>query len=87
LPFSVRRQGSLLQCFCSVEEPAANATRSDADLATALHLAALNEGVFFAARGLLALNTVLDEALVDEAADRIGAAMGAVMAEQPVAVD
>ncbi|MEZ5261089.1 MAG: hypothetical protein R2755_04775 [Acidimicrobiales bacterium] len=46
----------------------------------------MNEGVFFA-QGLLALNTVLDEALVDEAADRIGAAMETVMAEQPVAVD
>ncbi len=87
LPFSLRRQGSLLQCFCRGEEPEANATRDDQDLSTALHLAALNEGVFFAGRGLLVLNTVLDEALVDEVADRLGAAMASVMAEQAVAVD
>ena len=42
------------------------------------HLAALNHGLMFAPRGMMALATVLDEALIDEAIERAGAAMADV---------
>ena len=48
---------------------------------TAFHLAALNHGVFIAPRGLLALSTVLDDDLADEAADRLSLALEDVAAE------
>ena len=52
----------------------------DGELATQFHLASLNHGVFFAGRGLMALSTVLTDALVDEAIERLGAAMEDVAA-------
>jgi len=41
--------------------------RTDGELITAFHLAALNHGVFLAPRGLLALSTVLDDGHLDDA--------------------
>jgi len=81
VPFSTRRAGSLLQCFCSAEPPVANQLRTDGEPATAFHLAALNEGLFFAGRGLMALSTVMDDALIDDIAERGRAALAAVAAE------
>jgi glutamate-1-semialdehyde 2,1-aminomutase len=81
LPMSVRRVGSLLQLYFSPVAPPANPLREDSAAIAAFHLAALNHGVFFAPRGLLALSTVLDDALVDEAGERLAAAMGEMAAE------
>ena len=75
LPLSIRRAGSMLQLFFSPDPPAATPLRTDGELITAFHLAALNHGVFLAPRGLLALSTVLDEALLDDAAARLSAAV------------
>lgn len=82
VPFSVRQHGSMVQCFLSDEAPEATLVRTDGDLAAAFHLAALNHGVFFAPRGLMALSTVLDDALVDEALDRCAAALADVATER-----
>lgn len=74
IPFSTRRSGSLIQLYCS-DEPAPYAQlRTDGELASAFHLAALNNGVFTAGRGLMALSTVLDDDLIDETTDRFAAA-------------
>lgn len=81
LPFSVRRAGSLLQPFFSDQLPEATKVRTDAEVAGAFHLAALNAGVFMAGRGLMALSTVLDDALLDDVAGRLESAMVAVAAE------
>ena len=51
------------------------------DLMRKFHLAALNEGLFFAPRGLIAVSTAHDEATIDEAVERAGTAMLAVAAE------
>jgi glutamate-1-semialdehyde 2,1-aminomutase len=80
LPFSCRHEGSMLQTFFSDEPPPANLVRTDADLATAFHLAALNHGLFFAGRGLLALSTVITDELLDEIVDRTAGAMADVAA-------
>jgi glutamate-1-semialdehyde 2,1-aminomutase len=75
LPFSLRQVGSMLQLFFTDTPPEANVVRTDGPTATRFHLAALNHGVFFAGRGLMALSTVVDDALLDEAVDRLGAAL------------
>jgi glutamate-1-semialdehyde 2,1-aminomutase len=80
LPLSVRRAGSMLQLFFSPAPPAATPLRTDGELITAFHLAALNHGVFLAPRGLLALSTVLDDGLLEDAGARLSAAMADVAA-------
>ena len=44
------------------------------------HLAALNEGLFFAPRGLIALSTVMTGDLIAEICERAAAALGDVAA-------
>jgi glutamate-1-semialdehyde 2,1-aminomutase len=75
LPFTVRRAGSMLQVFFSPFAPEATPVRTDGAEITAFHLAALNRGVFLAPRGLMALSTVHDDELVDEAGRRLRTAM------------
>jgi glutamate-1-semialdehyde 2,1-aminomutase len=70
VPFSSRRAGSLLNVFLSAEAPDAVAERTDGALMASFHLACLNNGLFFAPRGLMATSTVLSDELVDEAVDR-----------------
>jgi glutamate-1-semialdehyde 2,1-aminomutase len=81
LPMSIRRVGSMLQLYFSLVAPPANPLRDDGPAIAAFHLAALNHGVFFAPRGLLALSTVLDDRLVDEAGECLADAMGDLAAE------
>ena len=81
VPFTVRRAGSMLQVFFCSSAPDAMPLRPDAEAIVAFHLAALNRGVFLAPRGLMALSTVLDDALVDEAGQRLVAAMEDLAAE------
>lgn len=81
LPFSLRHEGSMLQCFMSDTPPEANIVRTDGALSSLFHLAALNEGLFFAGRGLMALSTVFTEELVDEVVQRLWATMHAVANE------
>jgi glutamate-1-semialdehyde 2,1-aminomutase len=80
LPLSIRRAGSMLQLFFSPAPPAATPLRTDGELITAFHLAALNHGVFLAPRGLLALSTVLDDGHLEDAGARLSAAMADVAA-------
>lgn len=80
LPFAARHRGSMVQCFLSDEAPEATVVRTDSGLAAAFHLAALNCGVFFAPRGLMALSTVLDDDLLEEAVARCRAALRDVAA-------
>lgn len=74
LPFSTRRQGSLLVLFLEETVPERLSRVADPRLAR-LHLAAANHGLHYAARGLVVLSTALDEALVDEAVERFASAM------------
>ena len=80
LPLSIRRAGSMLQLFFSPTPPAATPLRTDGELITAFHLAALNHGVFLAPRGLLALSTVLDDGHLEDAGARLSAAVADVAA-------
>jgi glutamate-1-semialdehyde 2,1-aminomutase len=75
LAVKVRRVGSLLAI--NVSTGAAGAPPPDPTPAR-FHLAALNHGLMFAPRGMMALATVLDEKLIDEAIERAGAAMSDV---------
>jgi len=75
LPFSVRQCGSLLNIFFVNEPPPAAVNREDARAMASFHLAALNEGLFIAPRGLLALSTVMTDDLMAEVAERAAKAM------------
>lgn len=81
LPMSVNRAGSLLNVFLSVEAARSTFERKDAEAMQLFHLAALNEGVFFAPRGMMALSTAMTEATVDEALERLRDALRAVKNE------
>jgi glutamate-1-semialdehyde 2,1-aminomutase len=87
VPAKIRRVGSLLAIHVAgpsaPASPAATAAAAAPDPTPArFHLAALNHGLMFAPRGMMALATVLDEAAIDEAVERAGAAMADVAADR-----
>ena len=47
----------------------------------AFHLAGMNHGLYFASRGMLVVSTVMDEASIDDIAERAAEAMADVVAE------
>lgn len=75
LPFGIRRAGSLMNVTFDgsgpgdVHAPAARVMEN-------FHLAALNQGLFFAPRGLIALSTVMTADLIEEICERAAAALG-----------
>jgi glutamate-1-semialdehyde 2,1-aminomutase len=75
LPFSIRQTGSLMNLFFTREPPPATIAREDSRTIANFHLAALNHGLFFAARGLIALSTVISDELLSEIAERAADAM------------
>ena len=70
LPFSVRQVGSLLNIFFTSEPPPATVARKDANRIANFHIAALNRGMFFAPRGMIALSTVLTDQVLSEVCER-----------------
>lgn len=75
LPFSVRQFGSLMNIFFTNVAPPATIVRDDLRMMGQFHLAALNNGLFIAPRGLIALSTVIDDALLAEIIERASNAM------------
>lgn len=75
LPFSIRRFGSLMNVFFTSVAPPATIVREDLKAMAMFHLAALNRGLFIAPRGLIAMSTVIGEALAEEICDRASQAM------------
>lgn len=79
-PFTVTQVGSLVQTHFETGD----VIRSGSDLnpgsrdLAAFHRSALNHGVYIAPRGEMNLTTAMDEALVDEALDRLGSALDAI---------
>ncbi|HWN57642.1 MAG TPA: aminotransferase class III-fold pyridoxal phosphate-dependent enzyme, partial [Methylomirabilota bacterium] len=78
LPFSVRTYGSLLNIFFLKEPPPATIAREDARAIANFHLAALNNGLFLAPRGMIALSTVITDELLSEISERAAKAMADV---------
>ena len=81
LPFAVNHAGSLMNVFFTPTPPAAPLVRTDAQTMYRFHLAALNHGLFLAPRGMIALSTVISDALVDEIIERASAAFADVAAD------
>ena len=75
LPFSVRHCGSLLNVFFLKEPPAPTIAREDARAISNFHLAALNQGLFLAPRGMIALSTVITDEVLSEVCERAAKAM------------
>ncbi len=78
LPFSVRQYGSLMNVFFLKEPPPATITREDSRAIANFHLAALNQGLFLAPRGLIALSTVITDEVLSETCERAAKAMAEV---------
>ncbi len=78
LPFSVRTFGSLLNVFFLKEPPPATIARDDARAIANFHLAALNNGLFLAPRGMIALSTVITDEMLSEISERAAKAMADV---------
>jgi len=80
LPLSINRRGSLLNLFFTDNVPG-ESKRQNAKLVELFFIAALNHGLMLASRGMIALSTVMDEALVDTVLQRAAAAMEDVVDE------
>lgn len=78
LPFSVRHYGSLMNVFFLKEPPPATIAREDARAIASFHLAALNQGLFLAPRGMIALSTVITDEVLNEICERAAKAMADV---------
>ena len=78
LPFSVRQYGSLMNVFFLKEPPPATIAREDSRAIANFHLAALNQGLFLAPRGMIALSTVITDELLSEICERAAKAMADV---------
>jgi glutamate-1-semialdehyde 2,1-aminomutase len=78
LPFSVRHCGSLMNVFFLKEPPPATIAREDARAIANFHLAALNQGLFLAPRGMIALSTVITDEVLSEICERAAKAMADV---------
>ena len=81
LPISINRHGSLLNLFFTEADSSATSRGKAAERIELFHLAALNHGLMVASRGMMALSTVMDEALIDEVIRRAAAAMQDVAEE------
>ncbi|MHA1152022.1 MAG: aspartate aminotransferase family protein [Alphaproteobacteria bacterium] len=81
LPLSINHVGSCLNLYFSTAAPESSIVRDDAESVGKFHLAAMNQGLFLAPRGMIALSTVLTRAHVDETVERAEAAMRDVAAE------
>ncbi|MGD0948766.1 MAG: aminotransferase class III-fold pyridoxal phosphate-dependent enzyme [Candidatus Binatia bacterium] len=81
MPFSVNQAGSLLNLFFTATCPPATIVRTDYERMRRFHLAAMNHGLFFAPRGLIAMSTVMTDAVIDEVLVRAQAAFADVAAE------
>lgn len=79
VPLEIRRTGSLLNLYVSSTLPRPGA-RPDATAMAALHLAGLNHGLHFPARGMLVLSTLTTEQTVADAIERFDAAFADVAA-------
>jgi glutamate-1-semialdehyde 2,1-aminomutase len=74
----VRHCGSLLNVFFLKEPPAPTIARDDARAVGNFHLAALNQGLFLAPRGMIALSTVITDEVLSEICERAAKAMADV---------
>ncbi len=74
VPFSLSRQGTLLNLYMSEQPQMLRIEREDAALMDAFHLLALQHGLFLAPRGLVAVATIIDDPLLDEIGQRFDAA-------------
>ncbi len=78
LPFSVRAYGSLLNVFFLKEPPPPTVAREDSRTISSFHLAALNNGLFLAPRGMIALSTVITDEMLSEICERAAKAIADV---------
>ncbi|MCP4471184.1 MAG: aminotransferase class III-fold pyridoxal phosphate-dependent enzyme [Gammaproteobacteria bacterium] len=75
LALTINHVGSLLNLFFTDKQGGIHHDRDDLDIIRRFHLACLNEGLFIAPRGLMALSTVFDDALIEQCLEKAKKAM------------
>ncbi len=75
LPLTINHIGSLMNLFFTESHSGIHHDRDDLDIIRRFHLACLNEGLFIAPRGLIALSTIFDEILVEQCLQKARKAM------------
>lgn len=75
LPISINHHGSCLNIYFSDSAPESSITRTDTELIGRFHVAAMNQGLFLAPRGMIALSTVMTKDHLDEIQQRFTAAI------------
>lgn len=81
LPLSMYHYGSCLNLYFSESVPHSSAVREDDELIGKFHIACLNQGLFIAPRGLIALSTVITDDDISAALESADSAMQDVSAE------
>jgi len=81
LPFVIRRSGSLMNLAFEGAGVGGGHARA-AEMMENFHLAALNRGLFFAPRGLIALSTVITPELATELCERAASALSDLAREE-----
>ena len=75
LALTINHVGSLLNLFFTDKHCGIHHDRDDLDIISRFHLACLNEGLFIAPRGLMALSTAFDDALIEQCLEKATRAM------------
>jgi glutamate-1-semialdehyde 2,1-aminomutase len=75
LPLTINHVGSLLNLFFTESHNGIHHDRDDLDIISCFHLACLDEGLFIAPRGLIALSTIFDDALIEQCLEKAKKAM------------
>lgn len=74
LPLSINAYGSVMNLFFSPSLPASAFARTDEEMMSRFHLAALNRGLFLPSRGMIALSTIMTDDVIREVLERADAA-------------
>ncbi|MFQ5534275.1 MAG: aspartate aminotransferase family protein [Sphingomonadales bacterium] len=81
LPLSIRHYGSVMNLYFSPAPPESAMVRDDNELMDRFHLASMNHGLFLAARGMIAMSSVMTPDTVSETLERATAALADVARE------
>ena len=81
LPIVISHYGSVMNLYFTTVMPESAMARDDDDLLERFHLASLNQGLFLAPRGMIAMSTIMTRGTVAEILERADAAFAEVARE------
>ncbi len=81
LPMVISHYGSVMNLYFTAAMPESAMARDDNDVLERFHLAAMNQGLFLAPRGMIAMSTIMTQDTVAEILERADAAFAEVARE------